>query len=496
MEDSMSDPTDDFEGIIGTRPRRTTDRERLMARGGSRRGLSYEVVWDGLRGRAFGSLTIRIDNVPVWGTDDAGVSRDWTSLLQFLTSRWARLLFEQSYPGSVTPLWPTDLSRTLSQSRPSLGQLDREYHLRSFGLDHNLARFEKKPLRGRPIPDLLIMREGNLMTFDAKLARLRWSFADAVRSLESLGNAIAERVGQTGWGNTAVQAWARRDDVSDDVIQSISLGLPHRQANQLSRSGILPRPTKLELLRDTSELAAAARLTGAQFSEHDLEAVAAAIPGLPAHPTEELDEIGREATTKLAETEDLRPHEQGQFVAQWLRKKLGLWDQEVRVDPDRLLRDWSIEIRQVSLARAIEAICVWGPRCGPAILINPEGDHNRSLARVGEWSGGMRATLAHEICHLLLDRGRSLPVAEVMGGSTPAYLEQRANAFAAEFLLPRAWAVRMLRQSADAQEALGGICETYRVSETLAAWQILNHGRDSLSETDLSVFENIVARWG
>jgi hypothetical protein len=34
-------------------------------------------------------------------------------------------------------------------------------------------------------------------------------------------------------------------------------------------------------------------------------------------------------------------------------------------------------------------------------------------------NGAMRFTLAHELCHLLVDRKGSLPVAEVLGGATP-----------------------------------------------------------------------------
>jgi Zn-dependent peptidase ImmA (M78 family) len=52
----------------------------------------------------------------------------------------------------------------------------------------------------------------------------------------------------------------------------------------------------------------------------------------------------------------------------------------------------------------IDAVACWGPRHGPAVLLNREGRHAHT-------ERGARATLAHEICHLLIDRQGSLPLA-------------------------------------------------------------------------------------
>src|ERR1019366_3575730 len=53
-----------------------------------------------------------------------------------------------------------------------------------------------------------------------------------------------------------------------------------------------------------------------------------------------------------------------------------------------------------------------------------------------ECSPGARVTLAHELCHLLLDGRHALSAIEVLKARMPAGVEQRAKSFAGEFLLP------------------------------------------------------------
>jgi Zn-dependent peptidase ImmA (M78 family) len=120
-----------------------------------------------------------------------------------------------------------------------------------------------------------------------------------------------------------------------------------------------------------------------------------------------------------------------------------------------------------ALEPALDAIACFGDRSGPAVLVNPNGRHAHS-------AGGRRATLAHEIAHLLLDRGRGLLAAEVFGGSTPVRLERRARAFAAELLLPREVASRALAHASSLKHASGELEERYGVSRQVVGWQLKN----------------------
>lgn len=121
--------------------------------------------------------------------------------------------------------------------------------------------------------------------------------------------------------------------------------------------------------------------------------------------------------------------------------------------------------------RTIDAIGCWGPRHGPAVLLNSDTGHAAS-------SGRGRATLAHEVCHLLVDRKNSLPLVEVLGGRTAKHVEQRARAFAAELLLPRDIAGQaFLDHEGEEARAARSLCSRFGVSSELLAWQVRNSGQ-------------------
>ncbi len=116
----------------------------------------------------------------------------------------------------------------------------------------------------------------------------------------------------------------------------------------------------------------------------------------------------------------------------------------------------------------VDAIGCWGPSHGPAVLLNSDRRHALSVGR-------KRATLAHEICHLLLDRLASLPLIEVLGGRTARHVEQRANAFAAELLLPRHLAGELFLGFGDDHErAAKSLRARFGVSSALLGWQLRN----------------------
>jgi Zn-dependent peptidase ImmA (M78 family) len=116
----------------------------------------------------------------------------------------------------------------------------------------------------------------------------------------------------------------------------------------------------------------------------------------------------------------------------------------------------------------VDAAAIWGPHHGPAILLN-----QMPLSRAST-PNGRRTALAHEVCHLLIDREGALPVAEVLGGQVVKRIEQRANAFAAEWLLPRAAAADCLRASEDIIACGKALEKRYVVSRELVCHQIAN----------------------
>lgn len=121
-------------------------------------------------------------------------------------------------------------------------------------------------------------------------------------------------------------------------------------------------------------------------------------------------------------------------------------------------------------------------------MINTNGARSR-------YPSGRRSTCAHELCHLLVDTAGALPAVEVLGGQVQQDLEQRANAFAAELLLPHAQAGRLLREgldyvhtadarSTEIKKAVDQLTKDYQVSHEIAAWQIRRSGQLANADED------------
>lgn len=81
---------------------------------------------------------------------------------------------------------------------------------------------------------------------------------------------------------------------------------------------------------------------------------------------------------------------------------------------------------------SIRGVAIAGDGFSPRICVNLTHHFNGN-------DSGRRFTIAHELCHVLFDRARARRVAHVSGGPWAAQgVEQRANAFAAYLLMPRA----------------------------------------------------------
>jgi Zn-dependent peptidase ImmA (M78 family) len=123
--------------------------------------------------------------------------------------------------------------------------------------------------------------------------------------------------------------------------------------------------------------------------------------------------------------------EQGYGLAEELLGALSLPDQyNDWIDIDRLYQELGIRVEDIALHDTdIRAVAIAGPHHLPATLINV-------THATTQWSAGRRFTLAHELCHILFDRGYDAKLALASGPWAPRDLERRANAFAAMLLMP------------------------------------------------------------
>jgi Zn-dependent peptidase ImmA (M78 family) len=128
-------------------------------------------------------------------------------------------------------------------------------------------------------------------------------------------------------------------------------------------------------------------------------------------------------------TRQLTPGEQGSRLGELASKLLAPQSGE-QVDIHAVLRRLRVDVSKVDLSDdEVRAVSVFGPTQKPHIFCNRR-------TRWGQSIEVERFTLAHELCHLLLDREWGGALAVASGPWAPLAIEQRAGAFAAAFLMP------------------------------------------------------------
>lgn len=477
-----------FERPIGAvRSARRTDE----VVGGSTRGLSFRLRWSDPT-NAQGDLTISLEENQAWTTAPQTLGPSaWAAFLAGLSSAWVYLRLEETYPRGVVPEMPSRTEAALLHRVISPEVAGEAFRL--FRQHHDISAWFQ-PDAG--FPQMWVIREGNLMLLEGGSRILHWAYGDVIRTLQHLGTAIAERLSAVGEASAeaALRSWQLREQAADDNLEAISLGISTERLSRLAR--IVPPRTRAQIFRGVDEVRAAARMLLSSVNDDVVQQVAELIRTQSRQHTPELSERSMEAAEVLAEVKDALPRAQGRHIAIWLRRLLGESEQN-RVDPEKLLKSWDVRIVRFTTVSHIEAISFWGPSHGPAVLLNVGGRRSRLSQETRQgMSGGARFTLAHELCHLLLDTKGSLPVAEVLGGSVPNAPEERANAFAAEFLLPESAAGLAYTTSANVQDALNSLTYKYGVTKTLAAWQILKRfgeGSPVLTPGDFWVLHQIAS---
>jgi hypothetical protein len=233
------------------------------------------------------------------------------------------------------------------------------------------------------------------------------------------------------------------------------------------------------------ELKAAARMIGRRVSDNTLRTILERLQSLKPGKDLQLGTLLDHAKALLLEHESDEPMTQGYFLASMVREHLGI--RKGRVDPERILSSWGVSISDIEIPDSgLDAIAAWKSGHATTILVNRLGPRSQHFT-------GRRSTLAHEMCHLLADTDGALPAVEVLGGSVSHEIEQRANAFAAEFLLPRVEAaeyitgeLRFVHLKREREKLLDRcvdhLAHTYQTSHETTAWQVLNSGAAALGD--------------
>lgn len=473
--------------------RQTMEREKLSF--GDYGALRIILEWrddyesDGPIGTTWGDLQLWVGDTLVWGLLDAsgkiqGITWSWIELLEFLGNAWPYLIEEEQLPiiFDNREEGPKHLGELYGRAKYRWSKLNEQKVdvedalLRDFLAVHDLA----EALHGAQLSQMLFLRQGNQML--VATTRQEWAlpFAATMSTLEKLSEAIKERLAELKdmQSEIARSRWESRDSMPAAKRLQIATGIDETLLNRVW-------PTSLEAANDKLyELKAAARMIGGKLPDDQLKTVLAKINSLPNGKHLDLGVLHQKAIHIIDEYRSSDPANQGRLLASMLREHLNC--KIGKIEPKKILINWGVSILDFKIGNSrLDAIAVWGGNHAPTILLNTEGPRAKHPS-------GTLSTLAHEICHLLVDINGALPVAEVFGGNIPYGIERRANAFAAELLLPRSLAGDYLTKElkfvhtpdqrfTTTEETISYLAEVYGTSHETTAWQIINSGSSELT---------------
>ena len=435
------------------------------------------------RNDGWGSGMLLLNHKPYWfsGTENAPQAVEWTwvDLLEHLASVWGALMAEQTYPfawlkDATHPeqCWAVAERRWAGQGEATANL--EEPVLLAFERRHNLAAAWK----GIGLPALTWLRVGKTVWLYPESGEpIRASFDECRKALLALGNQLesACQYSSNPRVAAAVNAWRNKGEVLEKNFLELVTGFTSEQLKQLQKGQSAEEYWDIPAHVDWDagevpdrELLAAARMTSGILDVSVFNQVAKQIRKLKKSTSFELEKWTSQTLEYVARRQASFSFESGYHAAEFIKDKLPAARMKY-VDIQALLQKLNITLVEMDMVSdKLDAIAVWGGR-GPCIILNTSrayaDDQNRT-----------RMTLAHELCHLLLDRQGGLPFCEVLGGKTDGFIEQRAYAFAAELLLPRALVAQELKElklwRGTHREFIQALSQKYAVSKTVVCAQL------------------------
>ena len=219
-----------------------------------------------------------------------------------------------------------------------------------------------------------------------------------------------------------------RPEIADGLMAVEWLVGP-KLANLLRRRDMVSRPAEHGILYPLSPAVAMFGTLTPQTSERDAEELLAAVEDARSNNAE---------TSSLASLVEYRAPpireaawEEGYDVALNVLDRSTLTASRLSyVNVDAILRNLGVRVKQIQVEDgSLRGIAIAGEGFSPTILVNLGARWNQS-------NEGFRFTLAHELAHILLDRGAARRITHASTPWAPESLEKRANAFAAMLLMP------------------------------------------------------------
>ena len=423
---------------------------------------------------AWGSLCATRFPPPAVETAEARV-RDWEASWQ---SWWNRHALRAAREGGMFP--DVVMRRCRDLIELSWGPIPNEDRFCRFVATASPSSCRFSPLEvATPLYEVLVGAARYLLSLDPESERLRRVATDLAglrsgragerRLMWLAGLGVDERSVRNGW---------------------------QRIRRAFSETGTPAREAALEVAASPLAVTGschAALMFGSlapSISRQDVATLAGIMAASHSPDPHESDDAWSRATTGRAQGE--APWTEGYRLAEDLHEDLTMrFVGEEGVDIAGLIEHFGITVHDANLTDPrTRGASIAGPEHRPTIVINLRHDPNRSVF-------GRRFSLAHELCHLLMDRGASRRLAIASGPWAPRDIERRANAFAAMLLMPTELVERAVAALPVALETAEGIRELgCRLNSSYRS--LLRHLENLgfLGETDRQRIEDELTRPG
>ncbi len=454
----------------------------------------------------FFSISIKNENIwPTLGDNNSSLEIQIDDLLSYLIEFWKQLFLVQVYPIDIMPSRPADMWREAGKrwnNKPDQIVEREESFLLSFAEAHNLASSFNGIFGLQPF---WILRSNNEIICDTVDNLYLIPLQKFHSALTEVGDQICGILtdSDTERWNVVSLAWREREKGNPIDFLRLSIGVNTRIAQDLVQDHLLKAPHDFsDAVNDNDELKMAARMVGA-LSYEQIKAILLIARSFvhTEHPA--LHELSLDCQKYIQNYNDRRPHVQGELLASFVREKLSIENRD-RINIFRICSELDIEIKaEKAQPPTLSGLAIWGKSYGPGAFLNLNSTRiiqsGREIKSDISNLVGARITLAHELCHLLLDGSHGFSVVEVLKNRSPINIEQRAKSFAGEILLPTKRAGDLWIEAGKPKDdqhinhLLDLLCKKFSVTRSVASWK-LEHALLSFDVDISSVLEGLAPK--
>jgi Zn-dependent peptidase ImmA (M78 family) len=403
------------------------------------------------------------------GKSRHGVRWYLSPVLHWLTRSWAPLFHEERFPWGETVSMPGNLA-IASILRRLIAETDEKSidlygQAKAWWGRHSLASLDD----GGLWPDICFRRFGDLVEVSWSnkpplFAPIEFEFEFFPAQARLPVNLVADPLWRLlGW-STSQASLASDPDFSDihelrEEISEIRRTPTDELARWYAPSRVIEFARKSAHTHDDKEFLFSSRLVHfipviealspavAMFGAVSPETTSGDVQTLTELLLGVRDGGDSEALQKFVTGKELlvgqSPANQGYELARDFAEQLEAcahYHESTSLDPENLCRRFSVSVTDRRLeTETIRGLAIAGQDVRPTIVINSSHPYNLNPR-------GKRFTIAHELCHILYDRGRARRITHVSTPWTNPAIEKRANAFAAMLLMPPSSVLQALGQ--------------------------------------------------